>query len=92
MTAMRKIQIELPEEVAEGIDRRVASGEYSDASAVIRQALDDRFQDDPVIEHWLRTEVVPTYDRWKREGSRGLTSKEVFGGLEARYLAQTGGE
>ncbi len=88
MTAMRKFQIELPEYLAEDIDRKVASGDYSDASDVIVHSLEGVTKDDPFIEHWLRTDVLPTIERMDRDGRAGLTSEQVFGGVRERYLAR----
>ncbi len=89
MTAMRKIQIELPEHLAEDIDRKVASGDYNDASDVIVHSLEGVAKDDPFVEHWLRTEVVPMIERMQREGTSGIPGDEVKRRIRARHQAST---
>ncbi|AQR62317.1 hypothetical protein BZG35_12175 [Brevundimonas sp. LM2] len=78
----------MPQHLAEDIDRQVASGDFTDPSDVIAHALEHAVRIDPVIEHWLRTEVLPTIERIERDGPANLTSELVFGGLRERYLAR----
>jgi len=92
MTAVRKITVEVSQAMAEEIDAQVASGAYVDATAFVQESVANYLhQRDPEVERWLREEVAPTYDRWIRDRQPGLTSAQVFDGLEARYLARKRG-
>jgi antitoxin ParD1/3/4 len=89
MEATRRIEIELPEEMAEAVRARVASGEFASESEVVATGLallDDRDagEDDPELDAWLRGEVVPAYEEWKAGGKKGLTADEVRASLAGR--------
>lgn len=94
MEATRRLEIELPETLAESVRARVESGEFADASEVVATGLallDDRDRDgdDPEVEAWLRREVVPAYARWKAGGGKGLTADEVRESLARRRSARS---
>jgi len=92
MSAVRKITVEVSQAMAEEIDAQVASGAYLDAAAFVQESVANYLdQRDPEVERWLKQQVSPTLDRIRREGTRGLTSEEVFGGLKDRYLARKRG-
>jgi len=97
MTTTRKMTFDLPEDIALEIDAQVASGAYTDQNSVVVDSLlahldpDRDRAGDPEIEGWLRDEVGPTYDRWKRENTPGIPIDEVFAGLKARREARKHG-
>lgn len=87
MDATRRLDIELPEEMAEAVETHVASGRFANASEVIQAGLlllaeEDEFESDPVAEEWLRTVGVARYDEWKANPSGGMTLEEVRARLE----------
>lgn len=87
MDATRRLEIDLPEEVAESVSLRVASGRFADASEVIQEGLrllaeNEEIQSDPAVEEWLRAVAVTRYDEWKANSSGGMTQEEVQAGLE----------
>lgn len=89
MEATRRLEIELPEELADAVRARVASGEFGSESEVVAtglKLLDDRDVDanDSDLETWLRSEVVPAYQEWKAGGEKGLTADEVQASLAKR--------
>jgi antitoxin ParD1/3/4 len=89
MDATRRLEVELPEALADGVRARVESGEFADASEVVATGLAlledrDRETDDPELDSWLRHEVVPAYQEWKASGERGLTADEVRASLARR--------
>jgi Arc/MetJ-type ribon-helix-helix transcriptional regulator len=92
MTAMRKIEIELPEHLAEAIDRQVADGDYVSPSDAIVHALEDTPRNDPVVEHWLRAEVLPTIERRQREQTQGIPIEQIMEELKARRAARDAAE
>lgn len=88
MDATRRLDIELPEDLAEAVSARVASGRFADASEVIQEGLrllaeEEEFESDPAVEEWLRTVAVARYDEWKANPSGGMTLEEVQAGLKA---------
>jgi antitoxin ParD1/3/4 len=93
MEATRRLEVELPEGLAESVRARVESGEFADESEVVATGLallEDRDggEDDPQLEAWLRGEVVPAYQQWKSSGGIGLTAEEVRTSLARRRSSQ----
>jgi antitoxin ParD1/3/4 len=93
MESTRRLEIELPEALADGVRARIESGEFADASEVVATGLAlledrDREQEDPELEAWLRDEVVPAYEEWKTGGVKGLTADEVRASLARRRSAR----
>lgn len=81
MPATRRLSVTLPEDLAEMVEAKVASGEYASEDDVIQEglrALDDRQQ---TIETWLREEVLPVYDLMAADPSQGLTADQVRAAL-----------
>jgi putative addiction module CopG family antidote len=88
--ATRRLDIELPEDMAEAVNARVASGRFADESEVIQEGLrllaeEEELESDPAVEEWLRTEIVARYDAVKSGREKGLTLDQVEANLaEAR--------
>jgi antitoxin ParD1/3/4 len=87
MAAKHSLNITLPQDVADLVETKVASGEYSDASAVIDESLRYLAERDASIERWLIEDVAPTYDRMKSNPERGLSPDDVRRRLDARAAA-----
>ena len=88
MSGTKRFNVDLPVELADLVEAKVASGEYDSVSDVLAEGLRALQEDDPAVERWLYEEVAPTYDAWKRDPSRGVPLEEAFDGLEARYQAR----
>jgi Arc/MetJ-type ribon-helix-helix transcriptional regulator len=93
MDATRRLEVELPDALADSVRARVESGEFADESEVVATGLAmledrDREEDDPELEAWLRREVVPAYEEWKSGGQKGLTADEVRASLARRRSAR----
>lgn len=89
MDSTRRLEVELPEALADSVRARVEAGEFADASEVVATGLAlledrDREESDPELEAWLRNEVVPAYDNWKSGGEKDLTADEVRASLARR--------
>lgn len=85
MAATEKRSFTLPAEQAAFIDRLVMSGSYASASEVVRdglRALQDR---NAAVERWLREEVASTYDRWKADPGRAISSEEMAERMRKRH-------
>lgn len=85
MADRHQLIVTLPDDMADQVRARVASGQYASESDVVIEALrtlDDREQS---LEHWLRTEVAAAYDAMKADPSRGLSLDEVRASLAATH-------
>ena len=92
MNKIDRRTISLPAEQGEYIDKLVDSGEYGSASEVVRAGIRALQQHDRAIEHWLRTEVVETYDLVKAGKMKLIPAAEVFAELRARRKARDAAE
>ena len=77
MRTTKQLSITLPNNMAEALKERVASGAYASESEVVRDGLRALFAREEAIETWLRTEVAATYDELRADPSRGITSEEM---------------
>ncbi|MFM0197525.1 type II toxin-antitoxin system ParD family antitoxin [Paraburkholderia strydomiana] len=77
MRTTQQFSITLPNEMAELIRTKVASGEYASESEVIRDGLRTLAARDRAIEAWLRDEVVPAAEALRTEPGRALTPEQV---------------
>ena len=88
MRSTRQLSVTLPNEMADMVRNKVASGEYASESEVIREGLRALQARDAAIERWLNEAVVPVFDRVARGEEKLLEADEVFAGMAARYRAQ----
>ncbi len=90
MEATRRLEIELPEELADWVCEQVQSGRFESESDAVGCGLtvmrehDEDAADDPETEAWLRDVVVPRYRAWKASGEPGLTIEEAQASLARR--------
>lgn len=80
----RRLSIELPEELAEIVDARIASGRNSSASEVIEEALGLLAEQDTPLEPWEERALAAAYDEWKANPTAVYTVEEVRAHLEER--------
>jgi antitoxin ParD1/3/4 len=85
MSAAQKRTISLPDEQADFIDAKVASGDYASASEVVRAGLRALKERDDAIERWLREEVVPTYDALVADPTQVVSLDEAFAQVRAHH-------
>lgn len=81
MRSSQRLRITLPSDVADALRAKVASGEYSTESALIREALALLLARDQVVEAWLGERVAESYDALKADPSRGVGVATVKGRL-----------
>jgi putative addiction module CopG family antidote len=77
MRTTQQFSVTLPNEMAEMVRSKVASGEYASESEVIRDGLRALQARERAVEGWLRDQVGPAYDAMKADPSRGLSADEV---------------
>jgi antitoxin ParD1/3/4 len=73
----QQFSITLPNEMAEAVRAKVASGEYATESEVIRDGLRALMGRDQAVEAWLRTKVTAAYDALKTTPGRAVTAAKV---------------
>lgn len=79
MESTRRLDIELPDDLADAVEARVTAGEYASVSAVIEdglRALAER-ESDPALEAWERNELGAAYDAWKANPGDVMSVDEV---------------
>ncbi|KWK77704.1 type II toxin-antitoxin system ParD family antitoxin [Burkholderia ubonensis] len=84
MRTTQQMSITLPNEMADNVRQRVASGAYATESEVIRDALRALAARDCAIDAWLRETVVPAADALDAEPSRALSAADVRASLAKR--------
>jgi len=67
------------------IKTKVASGEYSSKSEVIRDGLRALQARDMAAEGWLHGEVAKSYDQFANDSSSGIPAIEIMARLRASY-------
>ncbi|WP_456061741.1 type II toxin-antitoxin system ParD family antitoxin [Caballeronia glebae] len=72
-----QFRITLPNEMAEFVRTKVASGDYASDSEVLRDALRVLRERDRAVEAWLRNEVVPAAQALRDDPSRALSADQV---------------
>jgi antitoxin ParD1/3/4 len=77
MRPSRSITISLPEDMAELVEKKVASGEFANESEVIAEGLRHLADNDAGIEGWLRDEVVPALDAHDADPSKATSADET---------------
>jgi putative addiction module CopG family antidote len=85
MRTTQQMSITLPNELAEAVRAKVASGEYATESEVIRDGLRTLMARDRAVERWLREQVAPAYDALKADPSRAVTPQRVRARLAAEH-------
>ncbi|WP_117190591.1 ribbon-helix-helix domain-containing protein [Rhizobium terrae] len=82
MRPNRSITISLSEDMAELVEKKIASGEFATESEVVEEGLRYLADHDAEIEEWLRKEVVPTLRAYDADPSSAKTADETRRELE----------
>lgn len=77
MRTTRQLSITLPNNMADALKERVASGTYASESEVVRDGLRALFARDQAVEAWLRAEVVASYDELRGDPTRAISSEDM---------------
>ncbi|MGO9946303.1 MAG: type II toxin-antitoxin system ParD family antitoxin [Steroidobacteraceae bacterium] len=87
MRTTQQFSITLPNEMAEAVKSKVATGEYATESEVIRDGLRALLARDRAVESWLHEQVGPAYDALKADPARAVTIDDVRASLAAEHKA-----
>lgn len=85
MRSTQQFSITLPNEMADAVRAKVATGEYATESEVIRDGLRALLARDRVVEDWLRNDVATAYDALKGDPSRAVSIDKVKQRLAAAH-------
>jgi len=89
MRSTQQFSITLPNEMAEIVKAKVASGEYATESEVIRDGLRTLLARDRAVESWLRDQVGPAFDALKADPSRAVSTDQVRATLATYHRKAT---
>ena len=89
MRTTQQFSITLPNEMADLVKTKVATGEYATESEVIRDGLRVLMARDRAVENWLRQEVGPAYDALKADPARAVGVDKVRAALAAEHKKAT---
>lgn len=92
MRSTQQFSITLPNDMAEAVRAKVATGEYATESEVIRDGLRALLARDRAVEEWLCREVSAAYDALKAEPSRAVSIDAVKARLSAITRTSSSGE
>jgi antitoxin ParD1/3/4 len=87
MRTTQQFSITLPNEMADAVKSKVASGEYATESELIRDGLRVLLARDRAVESWLLEQVGPAYDALKTDPSRAVTIDDIRASLAAERKA-----
>jgi len=89
MRTTQQFSITLPNEMADAVKSKVATGEYATESEVIRDGLRALLARDRAVETWLHEQVGPAYDALKADPSRAVSTADVRAMLAGEHKAAT---
>lgn len=89
MRTTKQLSITLPNNMADALKERVASGAYASESEVIRDGLRALFSQEDAVERWLRTEVVSAYDELRADPSQAISAADMRAHLAALHEQHT---
>lgn len=75
MRSTRQFSITLPNEMAEVVKAKVATGEYATESEVIRDGLRTLLARDRAMEAWLRNQLMPAAQAAQRRSGPGAVAR-----------------
>jgi antitoxin ParD1/3/4 len=87
MRTTQQFSITLPNEMADAVKSKVATGEYATESEVIRDGLRALLARDRAVESWLHEQVGPADDALKADAARAVTIDDVRASLAAEHKA-----
>lgn len=84
MGSTQQFCITLPDEMADAVKAKVATGEYATESEVIRDGLRVLLAREQILDDWLLDHVAPAYDAIKADPSRAVS----IAGVRERIIAE----
>jgi len=85
MRTTQQFSITLPNDMAEAVRSKVATGDYASESEVIRDGLRALMARDRAVDAWLQHSVASAYDATKGNPSRAVTAEKVRARLASEH-------
>jgi antitoxin ParD1/3/4 len=85
----KKVTIELPEDLADYAQTKVASGQYGSLDEALTAGMRGLKDHDDMIDRWVKEEVMPTHERWKAGLEAEYTVEQVTQALRERRTARS---
>ena len=89
MRTTTQLSITLPNNMAQELKERVASGAYASESEVVRDGLRALFARDEAVETWLRSEVAAAYDELRADPSTAVDAVQMRAHLAELHQRRT---
>ena len=86
--AAHRIEVSLPDDLAKIVERKVESGAYASASEVLHDGLRALVDRDVAIERWLRDEVLPGHEEYRRDPGTGIAAEDVLKRIQQKRLSR----
>ena len=84
----RKFQVTLPPDLADAVERKVASGEFNSAEDVLREGVQVLFERDEPVERWLRDVVLPAHAEYLADPTNVIDGDDILAVVQADYEAR----
>ena len=73
----QQLSITIPDELAQAVRAKVATGEYNSESEVVEEGLTSLLADDVDVEQWLQNDVAAAYDGFQANPAAGCSGAEM---------------
>lgn len=80
----RPFTVALPDDLADLVEAKIASGDYADESEIVRDGLALLQERDAAFERWLREEVAAAYDEDLANPQAAIPAEEIMARLQER--------
>ena len=88
MRTTQQFSITLPNDMAEVVERKIASGAYASVSEVLREGVRALMERDAAVEKWLREEVLAGHAEYLADPSQAVPANDILDRIEARRAAR----
>jgi antitoxin ParD1/3/4 len=87
MRTTQQFSITLPNDMADIIEDKIASGAYASVSEVMRDGVRALLERDAAVDRWLRDEVLAGHAEYIADPSKGIAAKDVLRLIKAKRAA-----
>ena len=83
MRTTQQFSITLPHDMAELVEKKIASGAYASVSEVMRDGVRALLERDAAVERWLREEVLVGHAEYVADPTSGVPAKDLLARIKA---------
>lgn len=88
MGATQKFSISLSRDLAELVEQKMESGDYSSVSDVFDDAVRALIDRDEAIESWLREQVLAGHAEYLADPAQAVPAEDLLASIKDRNLAR----